>query len=239
MESWNNWVTRTFDRALGHHGTWLALALVCIAAALIAGVATHRAQGTPSAWAAGLTLGLLALTLLAILWYSFETRNLVRIQREASEIESHPWLHVEAWPIPRKLSPEEAVKGDQFALPIMNVGRTPALISKVSVAHRGPQIDPLVKLEGDANPRVLAPGQQFLATIVTFKGFGPPIRAYLSVTIDYQALQGGGGRVVVWLRYAESTWKSRRTAYAASLASGRTLPAQRIDEADTEVVSYQ
>jgi len=43
----------------------------------------------------------------------------------------------------------------------------------------------------------------------------------------------------VWLRYAESTWKSRRTAYAASLASGRTLPAQRIDEADTEVVSYQ
>src|SRR5262249_4320739 len=238
MESWNNWATRTFDRALRHPRTWLALVLACVAAALIAGVATHRAQTSPSAWAAGLTLGLLALTLLAILWYSFETRNLVRIQREASEIESHPWLHVEAWPIPRELSPEEAVKGDQFALPIMNVGRTPALITKVSVAHRG-RIDPWVKLEGGANPRVLAPGQQFLATIVTLKAAGPSILAYLSVVIDYRALQGGGGQVVVWLRYAEGGWKSRRTAYAATLASGRALPAPRIDEADTEVVSCQ
>src|SRR5215467_3857755 len=236
MKSWNDRAARMLDGALGHLGTWIVLVFVGVAAAIVAGLATHWARPSQSAWASGIYMGLLALTLLAILWYSFETRNLVRIQREASEIESHPWLHVEGWPIPRKLSPEEAVKGDQFALPIMNVGRTPALITKVSVAHRGPQIDPLVKLEGDANPRVLAPGQQFLATIVTFKGFGPPIRAYLSVTIDYQALQGGGGRVVVWLRYAESTWKSRRTAYAASLASGRTLPAQRIDEADTEVV---
>jgi len=176
------------DRALGHLGTWIILVLVGVAAAIVAGVATHWAGPSQSAWASGIYMGLLALTLLAILWYSFETRKLVRIQREAAEIESHPWLHVAGWPIRRQLSAREAERGDQDALRIMNVGRTPALLTKVSVAHEGPQTDSWVKLGGDASSRVLAPGQQFLATIATFEASGPSIQAYLSVTIDYRAL---------------------------------------------------
>ncbi len=241
MDSWNNRAARTLDMALGNLGTWLVLVLVSVASAVVAGVATHWARPGPSAWAVGLSLGLLALTLLAILWYSFETRKLVRIQREAAEIESHPWLHVAGWPTARQLSIEERMfSGDQAALPIMNVGRTPALLTKISVAHDGsPGLDgALVELGGDNNPRVLAPGQQFLATIVAIKTREPikarelSPRLHLSVTIDYRALQGGGGQVVVRLRYAGGVWKSRRTTYMATLASGQTLPAPASDEAE-------
>lgn len=234
MESWNDRPARVLDRALGHLGTWIVLALVSVVAALVAGVATHWARPTPSAWAVGLSLGLLALTLLAILWYSFETRRL-------AEIGSHPWLQVVGWPIPRQLEPVEKLLmgGEQAALPIMNVGRTPAQLTKISVAYEGPQnpVDAWVELGGDANPRVLAPGQQFLAPIVTIRGSVPSTRLHLLVTIEYQALQGGGGQVVVWLRYAGDMWKSQRIAYTATLAFGEVLSAQAIDEADADTAA--
>src|SRR5215471_12352918 len=143
MKSWNDRAARMLDGALGHLGTWVFLVFVGVAAAIVAGLATHWARPTQSAWASGIYMGLLALTLVAILWYSFETRKLVRMQREASEIESHPWLHVAGWPIARQLSIEERMfSGDQSALPIKNVGRTPALLTRISVAHDGqPDLD--------------------------------------------------------------------------------------------------
>src|SRR5215471_13966011 len=148
MKSWNDRAARMLDGALGHLGTWVFLVFVGVAAAIVAGLATHWARPSQSAWASGIYMGLLALTLLAILWYSFETRKLVRIQREASELESHPWLHVAGWPIPRQHDPLE-----EIALPIQNVGRTPAQITKISVAYDddGPQNlnDALVNLGGD------------------------------------------------------------------------------------------
>ena len=57
---------------------------------------------------------------------------------------------------------------------------------------------------------------------------------HLSVTIEYRALHGGGGQVVVWLRYAGGVWKSWRTEYSATLASGQALQAPAVDEAETE-----
>ena len=237
MESRNDRVARMFDAALEHPRTWIVLVFVGVAAAIVAGLTTHLARPSQSAWAYGIYMGLLALTLLAILWYSFETRKLVRMQREASELESHPWLHVAGWPIPRQHDPLE-----EIVLPIQNVGRTPAQITKISVAYDdGPQNlnDALVNLGGDTNPTVLAPGQQFLATIMTILVARQSTVLHLSVTIDYRALQGGGGQVVVRLRYAEGGWKSRRTEYAVTLASSRVLPAPAIDRVDAEVVSYQ
>ena len=230
MESRNDRVARMFDAALEHPRAWIVLVFVGVAAAIVAGLTTHWARPSQSAWAYGIYMGLLALTLLAILWYSFETRKLVRIQREASEIESHPWLHVAGWPIPRQHDPLE-----EIVLPIQNVGQTPAQITKISVAYDDGPLnlnDTLVNLGGDTDPRVLAPGQQFLATIMTILVGTQSTLLHLLVTIEYRALQGGSGRVVVRLRYAERGWKSRRTEYAATLASGRVLPAPATDEVD-------
>jgi len=39
---------------------------------------------------------------------------------------------------------------------------------------------------------------------------------------------------VVRLRYANGEWKSRRTEYSVTLASGRALPAPAIDEAEAD-----
>ena len=69
MESRNDRVARMFDAALEHPRAWIVLVFVGVAAAIVAGLTTHWARPSQSAWAYGIYMGLLALTLLAILWY--------------------------------------------------------------------------------------------------------------------------------------------------------------------------
>jgi len=195
---------RTLEQSMGHLGTWVALALFILAASVIAGYATHRASPGPSAWAAGISPLVLGATLLAVLWYSLETRRLVRLQRDAAEITDHPWLHVAAWPSSEALvyDPATQLKGLVAHLPIQNVGRTPALLRDISVTH---ELEPgsgecHFATGGDLNPRALAPGQGFTATIgeLHYRSQEPPI-VYVDVSIGYQTIFGATGLVVLAL----------------------------------------
>ncbi len=214
---------------MGRLGTWVALGLLVLVAALIAGIATHKASPGPSGWAAGISLFVLGATLLAVLWYSLETRRLVRTQRDAAEITDHPWLHVAGWPAEHPLDADAAIPfgGVEARLPIQNVGRTPALLRDISVwyDHQPDSKDCQVMHGGDANPRVLAPGQQFVTKVVEIRfGEPEPPTLYVEVSIRYQTIHGGTGRVVLRFRYADRIWKSRDTDYDCTLSSGLTLP---------------
>jgi hypothetical protein len=228
-QSWSERAARTLEQAMGHLGTWLVLGLLALAAAVIAGYATHRAGSSPSAWAAGITPFVLGATLLAVLWYSLETRRLVRAQRDAAEITDHPWLHVAGWPVERPLIEGSMgiFRGVEVHLPIQNVGHTPALLRDISVSYEklAGSRDCEVIRGGDANARVLAPGQQFVTKVAEVRfGEAAPPTLYLDVSISYGTIHGGTGRLVLRFRYADRAWKSRDTDYACTLSSRVTLP---------------
>ena len=74
MPTWNERAAQALEEAMGRLGTWVALGLLVLVAALIAGIGTHKASPGPSGLAAGISLFVLGATLLAVLWYSLETR---------------------------------------------------------------------------------------------------------------------------------------------------------------------
>ena len=229
MPTWNERAAQALEEAMGRLGTWVALGLLVLVAALIAGIGTHKASPGPSGLAAGISLFVLGATLLAVLWYSLETRRLVRTQRDAAEITDHPWLHVAGWPAEHPLDADAAIPfgGVEARLPIQNVGRTPALLRDISVRydHQPDSKDCQVMRGSDANPRVLAPGQQFVTKVVEIRfGEPEPPTLYVEVSIRYQTIHGGTGRVVLRFRYADRIWKSRDTDYDCTLSSGLTLP---------------
>jgi hypothetical protein len=184
-------------------------------------------------------MGLLGATLLAVLSYSLETRRLVRLQRDATEVSEHPWLHVAGWPAESALGPDEknpfgATVAD---LPIGNAGRTPALIREITVqCERLPaSTEYQVFPGGDANPRALAPGQRFVTRLVEVRfGAQVPPRLNVNAHITYRTIHGGSGRVTLRFRFADGVWKSRDTDYECTLLSGQRLPG--VQEAETRRV---
>src|SRR5258707_10545842 len=118
--------------------------------------------------------------------------------------------------------------GVLMQVPIENVGRTPALLRNVSVEyeHQRGAADCEIVRGGDANPRALAPGQQFVVTIIElrFQRTLPPPTVYVDVSISYQTIYGGMGLIVLRFRYGDFVWKSRETHYEGTLSSGLRLP---------------
>jgi hypothetical protein len=86
-----------------------------------------------SAWTSGLGAGLIAATLVGIIWYSWETRRLVDSHESGAELDKDPGLFATT------LKPEEQPEGAypflfggfRLWLPNQNVGRTPALDVRV------------------------------------------------------------------------------------------------------------
>jgi len=226
--SWNDRAAKSLDKAMEYLGTWIVLGLVGLAAAVLAGFATDWARPSQSAWAVGVSQGLLALTLLAILWYSLETRRLVRQQRDAAEITDHPWLSA-LWVEVADVPPGDAVPfgGIQASLPIENRGRTPAMLRDVTVSSEG-EGQPnewTVTLGGDHDPRTLVPGEQVIVKIadVAYGDLRHPTLS-IKVSIHYRTVHGGTGNLMLRYRLSDRIWKSRDTSYTCTLSSGAILP---------------
>lgn len=223
---------RRLEATLEYFRTWVVLALVLVLAAVVAGIATTQASPGNSGWAAGIYMWLLGATLLAVLWYSLETRRLVRIQREVAEIQDHPWLKVRAWPHRRPLprTVETPFGGTIAYLPILNVGRTPALFRSLTVEWERMEgsTEFEVILGTDLNPRVLAPGQDFVNRTIEIRYGAPtPPRLLVNVSIAYRTVHGASGRVMLRFRFADGTWKSRDTDYERILSSGQSCRASK------------
>ena len=218
------------EEALGRLSTWAILSAVILAAAITAGFTTHMSRFSTSAWAYGIYVAVLGFTLLAVLWYSLETRRLVRIQRDAAEIADHPWLHVAGWPTDLALRADDMRPfGGMLAdLPVKNVGRTPALLRNILVQYEIPNNsdDSQVIPGGDANPRVLAPGQEVVTRIAEVQFGGPhgALLLFVTVSVTYYSVHGGTGRVTLRFRFQDGVWKSRETNYECTLSSGLRLP---------------
>jgi hypothetical protein len=215
--------TRIALTLLHSSGTWLALIVtVGVLFGAAAGFATNPVFGTGSPLAAGLNAGLLAATLVAVVWYSLETHRLLGVQRDAAEISEHPWLEVSPWP------DEEIIRRQTLAasLRVKNVGHAPALIRRVGVtepkeSERG---NWTVGAKGDDSPRALAPGQSYVVTIVELGTADGAAAVCLDVSFDYGTVHGGRGWLLLRFRYKDRQWKSRETRYEIELSSGRRLP---------------
>lgn len=196
-----------------------------LSAGVGAGVGVYVA---PSGMAAAISAGLLAATFVAILWYSWETHQLVHMQRDGTELAEHPWLAA-AWLRHGEIAVSDAAPfgGVRAGLPITNVGRTPAMLRQVTVSS--PVLDRssgwTVTLGGDKNPRTLVPGQHVIVTLAEVL-FGGPTHPtlYVNVSIPYRTIHGGSGRARLRFRFANRSWKSGRTDYELTLASGQTFP---------------
>lgn len=180
--------------------------IIIIAGLLLGGVAgfATAAHGGSSAWAAGLQTGLLGSTLVAAFWYALITHRLFVAQRDASEMAEQPWLQVSAWPgtdvIPA--GPGRPYPVAAASLNIRNVGRTPALVQCVSVIQPnepGAGAWP-VTLQGDASPRALTEGQGFGVDIAQVEILDGDLPVYVDVSVDYQTVHGGQGRLVLRFR---------------------------------------
>jgi hypothetical protein len=197
---------------------------------LVAGVVTLVvAAKIPTEWGTPLSAGLLAATLIAIVWYSWETHRLVRLQRIGTEVENHPWLsalYVIGSDVPVEESP---YGGHEAMLPISNVGRTPARVCGVTVSSRLEEgaADCTVVPGGDRDSRVLVAGGRVNVKVVdiVFRTPTPKVGLYLDVVVEYETLDGGGGRLTLPFRYANRRWKNRGGAtYEYTLPSGGTFP---------------
>lgn len=201
---------------------WILILLSAgVASAVLAGIATDPARPTLSAWATGLNAGLLAATLVAIVWYSLRTHRLVDLQRDVAAVGNHPWLSA-MYLTPRDLlQDEKAPFGRHEAiLPITNTGRTPARLRRVTVSTEEEQeqaSDCMLVPGGDNDPRVLVPGDRVDVKVLEIIYGGPPPTVYLDIVIEYDSIDGGSGRLTLRFRFANGRWKNRDSRYDFTL----------------------
>jgi hypothetical protein len=196
---------------------WLALSGGAVAG-LTAGVATVKAAPAPSAFGSGVSAGLVAATLVAIVWYSWETRRLVDMQQASSDIDKHPWLSATT------LKPEsQSEGGDHFIfggfrlwLPVTNVGRTPAYGVQVATRLNGRGHE--VALKTPAAPiseQIIVPSDVLHAWVGDV-GFVKPRGGDvdLDVDIQYATVGGGGGRLELAFRLQDGAWRNGPMRYS-------------------------
>jgi hypothetical protein len=135
-------------------------------------------------------------TLVAVVWYTVETRAL-RLQQEFdNEIRNHPWLKASNLKVdtidPVSGEAGGICGGDVIYLPVANVGVTPAhdLVVNISWDHKGAlPCNGTKKYEGI----VLAPNDACHLKLCALDYDDPDDSAIISVEISYKSFMGGGG----------------------------------------------
>ena len=213
-------MTARLARANAETWVWLTLAVGTLIG-LVTGVGTYRAAPGGSAWASGLTAGLLAATFLAILWYSWETRRLVDAQQEASEIARHPWLSATAL----KLQRVTLAGAFDLWLPIHNNGTTPAYIARIRVDGTP---EPLFDARDPVSDEVIVPGDVLhlrLGTVSALVYEAAQPRVEVTVRMRYRTADGGLGALTVGFEHVKGDWLNLDTDYRFTLSTGKAFPA--------------
>ena len=186
---------------------WLTTAAV--ASVVLSGILTFAVSFCLGAKVVeAITAGALVASLVAITWYSVETRSLrvcqemvVAHQERDSEIRQHPWLHVAK----RKSDPFRSTNGllttETIFFDITNKGNTPAF----NVETRGKWIveAPSDKTEADIEKRlgVLLPNtSRELAVTVQWELV---TRKHVYFDLVYDDYRQGGGRLSYWYEFEQ------------------------------------
>jgi hypothetical protein len=178
--------------------------------------------------ATALSTVVLAATLGAILWYTFETRALRQQQQQDGELRNHPWLKGSDLVVNRDDSTARImgmVAWETIYLPVKNVGTTPtyALCMKVQWEMKGQ--NPAKQEREVVSGFSLAPGDTYHAKLCDLQFIGPGDRATIDVGIDYKSFMGGGGRLKLNFYSHEKGWANGPTSpYEFRLSDGRQFP---------------
>jgi hypothetical protein len=207
--------------------TTLALAVGVVAGVLTGAVAYSAA--TQAAWAAGLSSGLtaalVAATFVAILWYSYETRNLLDVHRQSSELDRHPWLSATALRIDHPASiPDGYLHGGQNVwLPIVNEGKTPAFAVSFALHLEilGAENSGLMgQADKTGKDQVVVPKDNLTVRFPPLWFATNERRALARVTIQYATFDGGRGEIALEFRCRDGDWTNGPTRYRFWRADG-------------------
>ena len=175
-----------------------------------------------------LSVGLLAATLMAILWYTIETRSLRLQQQWDSEIHNHPWLKGsdldvnQDEPTARFMG---IVASETIYLPVKNVGTTPAYALHINVQWEMKGQSPSRQERQVVSGLSLAPGDTCHARLCDLEFLDPGDRATIDLEIEYRSFMGGGGRLKMNFYSHEKGWANGPTSpYEFWLSDGRQFP---------------
>ena len=169
-------------------------------------------------------------TLVAVVWYTVETRAL-RLQQEFdNEIRNHPWLKGSNLKVD-KIDPVSGESGgicggDVIYLPVTNVGVTPAhdLFVNVRWDHKG-------GLPSNGTKKyeriVLAPNDTCHLKLCELDYDDPDDSAIIAVEISYKSFMGGGGSFEMkFIKEPDEGWANGpMSPYTFWTADGRKFPA--------------
>jgi hypothetical protein len=204
---------------------WLAGIII---AGLVSGTGVYSLS---TAWASATNAGLIAATLVGIVWYSWETSKLVEAQRRSIEIDKHPWLtatNLAPQDIPGGADPG-LFGGFRLFLPIRNVGETPAYNVSVQASHTT-RVRATPDREGQSEFRnqVIVPGDTLTVLLgEVFFNLPPSYTRIVDVlvSIRYEVFDRGRGEIQLNFQYMTAAgWGNGDTRYTIWLADGRRWP---------------
>ena len=196
--------------------------IVCIA------VVTYVLVSKSPNDATALSTAVLAATLGAILWYTFETRALRLQEQRDGELRNHPWLKGSDLVVNRDDSTARImgmVACETIYLPVKNVGTTPAYALHMKVQWEMKGQNPAKQEREAVSGLSLAPGDTCHAKLCDLEFIDPGDRATINVGVDYESFLGGGGRLKLNFYSHEKGWANGPTSpYEFWLSDGRQFP---------------
>lgn len=200
--------------------TWWPLAIV-----IVVGVLEFLVALKVSSQTANLLLGAVGTaTLVAIVWYSLETR-IIRLQHQwETEVRHHPWLKGSDLKIQRETEGGGLFGRETLYLPITNVGTTPANDLQVGVTWQLQGEEP-----SNGTERVteisLPPGDTSHVRLCRIDFQAPGDRVTVDVDITYRSFSGGGGHLRMNFFSHEKGWANGpMPPYEFWLSDGRRFP---------------
>jgi hypothetical protein len=169
-------------------------------------------------------------TLVAVVWYTVETRAL-RLQQEFdSEIRNHPWLQASNLKVDRVdpvQNPDVGLCGrDAVYLPVANVGLTPAHDLFVNVRW---ELEASLPADGTKKYEriIVAPNDTCHLKLCELDYDDPDNRASIAVEISYKSFLGGGGSFEMkFIKEPGQGWANGpMSPYRFWMSNGRTFPA--------------
>lgn len=145
-----------------------------------------------------LTPAMLAATLVAVTWYSVETRRLRIAQEHDAEIRNHPWITVEKVEFRLDKDGGGFVGSEHIMVSISNKGLTPAneiLISGESPTDAASHENQIRFMDNSIGN--LPPGVTRETEVAVVNLEKPGERTQVDFHVAYKSCKGGGGRIRV------------------------------------------
>ena len=176
--------------------------------------------------ATALSHGIVASTLVAVTWYTIETRGLRIQQQMDSEIRIHPWLRCSHLSVTHDMHEGGVIGRSTIDLPITNVGLTPAQDLYIKVCWELKGGNPAQHTQ-QVGPISLAPSDTHHQKLCQIDFDTPDDRVTIDVEVQYRSSMGGGGHLKMNFFSHEGGWANGPMApYQFWLSDGRRFPAQ-------------